>query len=87
MKIKLPKVYKSVTAYVSDLDRKYFEEHPEETQYIRDAYDDEFAGHTFAPGTKVQVTKLSPTLRTRQVLSDKSFFRRLGEFFTRRKRT
>jgi hypothetical protein len=54
----------------SELDRLYFENNPDETEYIREIIPGEFGSHVFTPEAgepkHVRVAQLAPGVRTRK---------------------
>lgn len=51
-------------------DRQYFEDHPEETMFVRDYVEGEMWPEVAPAGSLVQVTYLAPGVRIRKVLSE-----------------
>ncbi|MFI6349116.1 hypothetical protein [Streptomyces sp. NPDC050560] len=51
--------------YASGLDRKFFESHPNASEYYRKAVDGEFGRGDYEPSARVRVRQLSPGVRAR----------------------
>lgn len=65
-----PKKYEAIIDSVMDMDKAYFKEHPEATEYEREIIPGEFFPKHYPPGTKVRVVQLMPGMRQRQALSE-----------------